>query len=198
VLTGSADGSARLWNPATGEPVGHPLWHGGGIEAVAFSPDGKAILAGSHDKTVRLWESDAGKAVGQALSHPNPVTDVGFRPDGRLFWAKDSRRMIHLWETGTRRRVGQPLVTSDLFCSAFSPDGTHLLAGCRDRTVRLWELAGERPVPLWHPETAQRLGTTSDPPSGALRGAGPGRSAPGRCPNPWPATRSGSPSGPRC
>jgi tetratricopeptide (TPR) repeat protein len=55
-LTGSDDETARLWETATGKPVGEPLRHEGVVEAVAFSPDGRLALTGSGDKTARLWE----------------------------------------------------------------------------------------------------------------------------------------------
>ena len=55
VMTGSVDETARLWDAATGQPLGPPLQHRGGINAVAFSPDGKTLLTGSKDGTARLW-----------------------------------------------------------------------------------------------------------------------------------------------
>src|SRR5262249_42104599 len=42
VLTGSKDGTARLWRVATCEPLAVPLRHRNVVEAVAFSPDGRA------------------------------------------------------------------------------------------------------------------------------------------------------------
>src|SRR5207245_2883929 len=37
---------ARLWDTATGKPIGSPLAHQDGVNAVAFRPDGKAVLTG--------------------------------------------------------------------------------------------------------------------------------------------------------
>ena len=47
VLTGSWDGTARLWDAATAQPLGPPMRHQGEVLAVAFSPDGKTVLTGS-------------------------------------------------------------------------------------------------------------------------------------------------------
>src|SRR5262249_4011272 len=55
VLTGSDDHTARLWEAASGKPLGLPLQHQERVVAVAFSPDGRTVLTGSQDHTARLW-----------------------------------------------------------------------------------------------------------------------------------------------
>ena len=64
VLTGSNDKTARLWDAATGQPLGLPMMHQDGVRAVAFSPDGKTVLTGSEDKTARLWDAATGRPLG--------------------------------------------------------------------------------------------------------------------------------------
>ena len=53
-LTGSYDKAARLWETATGKPIGPPLQHQEWVVAVALSADGKTALTGSDDNTARL------------------------------------------------------------------------------------------------------------------------------------------------
>jgi WD40 repeat protein len=55
-LTGSADKTARLWETATGKPIGPPLQNQDAVVAVALSADGKTALTGSNDNTARLWK----------------------------------------------------------------------------------------------------------------------------------------------
>jgi WD40 repeat protein len=57
LASGSADDTIRLWDVATGRPIGNPLTgHTGEVNSVAFSPDGKTLASGSADHTVRLWD----------------------------------------------------------------------------------------------------------------------------------------------
>jgi hypothetical protein len=55
-VTGGGDDTARLWDVATGWPIGPPLIHQHWVSAASFSPDGRRILTGSRDGTARLWE----------------------------------------------------------------------------------------------------------------------------------------------
>jgi hypothetical protein len=82
-LTGSQDKTARLWETATGKPLGPPLQHQAEVVAVALSADGKTALTGSHDKTARLWETATGKPLGPPLQHPDKVVAVALSADGK-------------------------------------------------------------------------------------------------------------------
>jgi WD40 repeat protein len=44
----------RLWDVATGQPLGDPLIHANAVSSVAFSPDGERIASGGAN-TVQLW-----------------------------------------------------------------------------------------------------------------------------------------------
>ena len=60
LATAGDDGTVRLWNPVTGQPVGAPLIASTGpgnyVHGVAFSPDGKLLATADTDGTVRLWQ----------------------------------------------------------------------------------------------------------------------------------------------
>ena len=44
IVTASADGTARIWDAATGSPVGEPLRQRDAVFSAAFSPDGARIV----------------------------------------------------------------------------------------------------------------------------------------------------------
>ncbi len=144
-------GEARLWDADTGQPLGPPLAHQGPVFAVAFGPDGRAILTGSLDKTARLWDAATGRPRGPLLAHPDRVYAVAFSPDGRTILVACADKTLRLWEAASGRPVGPPL-SHPAFAVAFSPDGRTILAGGFERGARLWDAATGQPIgpPLPH------------------------------------------------
>jgi WD40 repeat protein len=170
VLTGSEDGTARLWSAATGKELTPPLMHPGTVDAVAFSPDGKKVLTGSFDKMARLWRAGTGKELPPPLGHEGAVGAVAFSPDGKkvltasrepapgkpvamylalLAWPKRTR----LWDAATGEPLGPPRRhPGDVLAIAFRPDGRAVVADRQDKTVRVWDAASGKPLtpPLTH------------------------------------------------
>lgn len=63
VLTGSKDGTARLWDASTGQEIRAFKGHEDRVTSVVFSPDGARVLTGSYDKTARLWDASTGQQI---------------------------------------------------------------------------------------------------------------------------------------
>ena len=55
LLTGSGDGTARLWDTTSEQTLHTFEGHDDIVRVVTFSPDGKQVLTGSNDRTARLW-----------------------------------------------------------------------------------------------------------------------------------------------
>ena len=134
VLTGGDDRTARLWDVATGQPIGQPIRHEGVVTCVAFSPDGKTILTGSsgqdgaalgcrHRPTRRIALPAWGRGHGAWR----------IVPTARPLLTGSADNMARLWDAATHRPIGQPFVHQTVVESvAFSPDGKSLLTGSWD------------------------------------------------------------------
>jgi WD40 repeat protein len=146
VLTGSDDGTARLWNVATGKQIGPPLRHRGGVRAVAFSPDGKTVVTGTWTNEAGLWETSTGKLIWLCW-HRGAVTAVAFSPGGKLVLTGGADGTARLWDAATGFAAAPPLLhRGPVDAVAFSPDGKTALTGSADNTARLWETATGKPV----------------------------------------------------
>ncbi len=130
---------ARLWDVATGRPVGEPLRHAGFVTWGGFSPDGRTALTGSEDGTARLWEVATGRAVGVPLRHPGQVVTAAFSPDGRVVLTGCKDYKARLWDAATGSLLGPPLPhQADIWGVAFSPEGRVVVTCCHDGQARLW------------------------------------------------------------
>ena len=138
VLTGSQDGTARLWLAGTGKEL-RRLDVGSAVTAVAFSPDSTLLLTGSADGVPRVWDQATGRVVRPLLGHEGAVTAATFSGDGAWILTGSADRTARAWRTDT----GQMLRTyrgheGPVWCVAIAPGGGYVATGSFDRTARIW------------------------------------------------------------
>ncbi|HEX2032094.1 MAG TPA: hypothetical protein VHL78_11980 [Actinomycetota bacterium] len=68
IATASADGTVRVWNPASGAQEVMLSGHETGVWDLAFSPDGSKLASASPDGTVRVWALDVDDLIEIARS----------------------------------------------------------------------------------------------------------------------------------
>ena len=138
VVTASQDKTARVWDAATGLPVGEPLRHERTVHSASFSPDGSRIVTASDDKTARVWDAATGRPLGKPLQHRKGVCIASFSPDGACVLTAGS--LDDPARCGTRRTgesIGEPCATTDSVSTAcFSPDGSRVVTASWDKTAR--------------------------------------------------------------
>jgi WD40 repeat protein len=154
----SLDGTARIWDAASGKPLAVLQGHEGPVWAVAFSPDGGRIASGGEDKTLRLWDAATGRQLAVLKGHAAPVVTLAFSPDGRrlasggiVMPGSPSERgkedgTVRLWDVET----GNPLAVLEghavgVLCVAFSPEGRRLASVGGGRS-RVWDAETGQPV----------------------------------------------------
>lgn len=142
LASGSADGTVRLWDLASGAETARLDGHTGQVASVAFSANGRLLASGSYDKTIRLWDVASGEQLLVLDGHDAGVQSVVFSPDGSVLASASADKSVRLWElvTGQERfhLEGHERTVTGL---AFSPDGSRLASTAWDETIRIWDVA---------------------------------------------------------
>jgi TRAP-type C4-dicarboxylate transport system substrate-binding protein len=141
LATGSHDGTARLWDIATGQTIRIFSGHTGEVEQVAFSPDGKYLLtAGEGDQTARLWDVASGAMVQVFSGHTGGVAYIAFSPDGKTIATGGGDPTARIWDITSGATLNILNQGSPFSGLAFSPDGKYLLTASEGGTVHLWDM----------------------------------------------------------
>jgi len=139
---------ARVYDAASGTPVGPPLEHGSFVVFLAFSPDGSTLGTASDDNMARLWDARTGRLLAPPLRHLATVRHVAFSPDSRLIATAGDDETARVWDAHTGEPLTPPLTHPGAVQRAeFSKDGWGLRTVTFAGVTRRWALAREdRPV----------------------------------------------------
>ena len=149
-LSASQDGTVVLWDLFNANEIRRFEGHGGGVNEVAFTPDGRYILsAGGSDQgldvpgvdnSIRIWEMETGEQVQILEGHEAGVYHVKVSPDGSKALTLSLDGAVIYWdlESGAElRRFDHP---GTPFSIAFHPDGKRALIGTGEPSVLIWDL----------------------------------------------------------
>jgi WD40 repeat protein/tRNA A-37 threonylcarbamoyl transferase component Bud32 len=141
-LTACFDGTARVWNAQTGEPLTPPLTHKRFLWRARFSPGDRYVVSCSADQTAKIWDAATGIQLAEPLEiGGGMVDDCAFSQDGRLVATLGTSGHVNVWLLPQGKLVWPALVhTRRVSHIAFHPDGRRLLTACSDGQVRLWNL----------------------------------------------------------
>ena len=109
VLTGSENGTAHLWEAASGKPTGKTIWHRSPITALSFSPDSSVIGTGSPDGTVRLWNANTQEAIGEPIRHQDRLWELAFSDNSKAVMTQSINRTTRLWSAQDGQPIGKPI-----------------------------------------------------------------------------------------
>lgn len=154
IVSASLDGAVRVWEAATGESVGAPLRHEGGVLWADFSPDGAKLVTAAEDGAVRVWDVHSHQLLVLTAKRPAAARHASFSPDATQVAAAFDDGSAAILDTRTGETIGQPFQhDGPVYFAAFSPDGRRLLTAQVARKgppARLWDLRTRTAVNVRH------------------------------------------------
>ncbi|MBI4675618.1 MAG: NACHT domain-containing protein [Chloroflexi bacterium] len=164
MVTASSDGTARVWDVATGQQLAELRGHGvtltveaispetfDDVNSARFSPDGQRIVTTSNDRTARIWDAATGVQLAVLQGHADSVFDAEFSPDGTRVVSRDGVQTVRVWDAASGEQIAL-LTQSDqglrqnLATAHFSPDGKYILTAGPDRLAQIWDAATGKPL----------------------------------------------------
>jgi len=143
-LSGSWDGTLRLWDLNTGNTTRRFVGHSKDVLSVAFSADNRQIVSGSRDQTINLWNT-----LGQCKytitenGHKEWVSCVRFSPNPNtpLIVSAGWDKVVKVWNLNhCKLRTNLMGHTGYVNSVTVSPDGSLCASGGKDGTAMLWDL----------------------------------------------------------
>jgi hypothetical protein len=145
VLTGSFDGTAKIWDGISGRRLMSLIPNPDGVNSAMFSPDGKLVATACLDGSITLWDitkvDDSGQSkptkVRMWSAHPGKrANSVAFNGDGSRLLTTGDDRTGKVWDVAT----GELLLSFELHgdivvYGAFSFDGHRAVSASKDATA---------------------------------------------------------------
>jgi WD40 repeat protein len=158
IITASKDGTARLWDTATGKETLVLRGHEGIVTSAVYSPDGRIVVTASDDKTARIWDVATGREIAVLRGHKDSIGLATFSPDGgsvvttsyndSAMWST-VENAARVWDAATGKEIATLHGHDSVVVSAaFSPDGKTIVTASLDQTARLWETATGREIAI--------------------------------------------------
>jgi TIR domain/WD domain, G-beta repeat len=125
--------------------------HTGPVSTVAFSANGALVAGGSSDKSVIVWDAGNGSVLHTLTDEVESANAIGFLPNTRRLISGGRDGIITIRDIDTGQRLS-PLMRPEMSYNfgqslppvlslAVSADGTRVVAGNADQTIKIWNTA---------------------------------------------------------
>jgi WD40 repeat protein len=171
LAVGGKDGSIKVFDVADHKELMTFSGHTGPVIRLAFSPNSQTLGSAGQDQTVRFWNITNQQPLGSIVAHRGAAQNVAFLASGAAVFSVGDDGLLKQWTlplTAPRNLAGHK---GDILALALSGDGSQVLTGGADRTVRGFTFAsGAVNRTLTGPAAAIR--SVAMQPAGTYIGAG--------------------------
>jgi cell division cycle 20-like protein 1, cofactor of APC complex len=145
LCSGGNDNRLLVWSPKTTEPLLKFYDHEAAVKAVAWSPHQHGMLVsggGTADRTIRFRNTLTG-ATTKVVDAGSQVCSLMFSKSSQELVSTHGYQLneINLWKVPSMTKVATLTGhASRVLYLAMSPDGSQIVTGAGDETLRFWNL----------------------------------------------------------
>lgn len=141
-VSGSADGTLRVWDLDSGMCQQTLEAHSGKVMTMTVTADGRhAVFAGLLDPTLRVWNLESSNRARAMEGHSLHVAALAAIPDARRIVSCSQDRSLILWDVSSgvhlKTLKGHRYAVSAV---AALPDARRIISTSLDSTLRVWDL----------------------------------------------------------
>ena len=142
VLSGSSDGTVRVWDVSTGQHVRTLSGHQGWVNSVALSADGTRALSGSSDGTVRVWDVSTGQPVETLYGHTRGVTSVYLSANRQMALSTGYDGVINRWKLSAQCTLSLSIGAHQgcVWGVSAAGQGSVAASASSDATLKVWDV----------------------------------------------------------
>lgn len=161
IATGRYDGKISIWDTNTGKKTdtlkGHSKFYINeffsklfrlnkqrkfqGVQALAYSPDGRILASAGLDNLIHLWNMKKHKKRTTLTGHIDWVTALAFSIDNNILASGDINGIIKFWDVNTGNEIETLQAhRSSISSMVFAPDKLTMVSGSDDGSIRIWNI----------------------------------------------------------
>lgn len=126
VVSGSEDGTIKVWDHESGEYVRTLKGHTNTVNSLDFTPTGSHLASCSTDLSIKLWDFSTYACIRTLRGHDHTISAVLFLPA--------------ILESKAQTGTGENSNSNSSSIEAAAAGCQHLLSASRDKTVKLWDV----------------------------------------------------------
>ncbi|MFZ1990073.1 MAG: TIR domain-containing protein [Alphaproteobacteria bacterium] len=138
LATASDDGTARVWDAASGAQLAILTGHQNWVWSAKFSPDEKSVVTASRDLTAKIWDAQSGDLRLTLKGHTASVLDADFHPSSHEIVTASADGTLRIWDSDSGDQKRTMNDGSRVNALAVSTDGNTIASADTSGTVRLW------------------------------------------------------------
>ena len=145
LATGDNSGQVNVWDLQRQQIVTQRHADAKFVSAVQFSPNSRILAGAGYDGKIQLWKVPNWGDHG-TLTANGTIFNIHFSPDSSIL-TSTGYESVHLWKVDSGEKITTLTGhTGWVKAVAFSPDGSALMSGGDDETLRRWDVTPHRSI----------------------------------------------------